>query len=99
MEEKETINIDGKMIGVIVILLLLVGSTFGMFFMDKSNKTSLPKQVIENKASTGLTGNQIRSNSGEMPEKCRLPSGQNVESWKEHLGHHSETRDCLEYFK
>lgn len=41
-------------------------------------------------------------NSGDslsnIPEKCRVPVGQDVESWKEHLGHHAETRECLNYF-
>lgn len=38
------------------------------------------------------------SSSG-IPERCQVPSGQDVEKWKEHLGHHAETRDCLKYFK
>ena len=36
--------------------------------------------------------------SGAMPEKCKLPAGQDVASWKEHLGHHAETQECLKYF-
>ncbi len=35
----------------------------------------------------------------DIPEKCQVPSGQDIESWKEHLGHHAETKDCLKYFK
>ena len=34
-----------------------------------------------------------------IPEECQAPSGQDIESWKEHLGHHAETKDCLKYFK
>ncbi len=97
MEEKDTITINGKTIGVIVILLLLVGSTFGMFFMDKSSKSSSSQSISNYKPSNGLNV-QTSTNLGEMPEKCRLPSGQNLESWKEHLGHHSETKECLQYF-
>ncbi len=33
-----------------------------------------------------------------IPEKCRPPSGEGISSWKEHLGHHAETRECLQYF-
>lgn len=98
MEEKETININGKTVGVVVILLLLLGSTFGMFFMDKKSNTSSSKPIVEYKGVSGLNV-QTESNLGEMPEKCKLPSGQNLESWKEHLGHHSETKECLQYFK
>lgn len=40
------------------------------------------------------------SESGNnMPEKCKLPTGQDINSWKEHLGHHDDTKDCLKYFK
>ena len=38
------------------------------------------------------------SSNNEIPEECRLPDGQDVEDWKEHLGHHSETQECLKYF-
>ena len=57
-------------------------------------------------ASTGLAhvgainGNVASDSSGEnIPEKCRPPAGQDAGSWKEHLGHHAETQDCLKYFK
>jgi hypothetical protein len=36
--------------------------------------------------------------SGNMPEKCKVPAGQDVASWKEHLGHHADTQECLKYF-
>mgnify|MGYP001610694182 FL=1 len=49
------------------------------------------------------TGNSINNAGGGdysgLPEKCRPPQGQDIQSWKEHLGHHEETRDCLNYFK
>lgn len=33
-----------------------------------------------------------------IPEKCKVPTGQDIKSWKEHLGHHAETKECLKYF-
>ena len=33
-----------------------------------------------------------------IPEECRPAAGQDITAWKEHLGHHAETRDCLKYF-
>lgn len=47
---------------------------------------------------SGNVGN-IQSDFGNIPENCRLPAGQDIDSWKEHLGHHSETKECLKYFK
>lgn len=38
-------------------------------------------------------------NFEKMPEECHPPSGQDVNSWIEHLGHHQETQYCLEYYK
>ena len=38
------------------------------------------------------------TSASDMPEKCKVPAGQDVAGWKEHLGHHAETRDCLEYY-
>ena len=47
------------------------------------------------------SGNSVQgeSSSSGMPEKCKVPAGQDVSSWKEHLGHHAETQDCLKYYK
>lgn len=47
-----------------------------------------------------LSGNAIGSGDSlsNIPEQCRVPAGQDVNSWKEHLGHHAETKDCLKYF-
>lgn len=48
---------------------------------------------------TGLSGNAVSQSSlDNIPEKCRVPAGQDLESWKEHLGHHGETKECLKYF-
>ena len=38
------------------------------------------------------------SDFGDIPEKCRVPAGQDANSWKEHLGHHADTQECLKYF-
>ena len=37
--------------------------------------------------------------SVNMPEECKVPQGQDIEAWKEHLGHHENTKYCLEYYK
>ena len=38
--------------------------------------------------------------SEEIPEACRLPEDRDdIESWKQHLGHHQNTLYCLEYYK
>ncbi len=71
----------------IVILFLLIVGTFGMFLLKSS-----PNNARSMAAQTGGV-------SEDIPEECRLPNGQDVESWKEHLGHHAETQECLQYFK
>lgn len=38
-------------------------------------------------------------NYGDIPEKCRPQAGYDLESWKEHLGHHADTQECLKYFR
>ena len=40
----------------------------------------------------------VSGSQDDIPEKCRVPAGQDVDSWKEHLGHHAETKECLQYF-
>ena len=85
-EKSSTIHISGKTIAVIGILLLLLAGTFGMFLLKSS----------PNNAESAVT--QSNSVSGEIPEKCRVPAGQDVNSWKEHLGHHADTKECLKYF-
>ena len=37
--------------------------------------------------------------SEKIPQECRLPQGQDLQSWKEHLGHHQNTLYCLDYYK
>ena len=86
-ENKDTVKVSGKAIAVIGILLLLLAGTFGMFFLKSSPNNAGPVAV------------QSNSVSGDIPEKCILPSGEDIISWKDHLGHHAETRECLKYFK
>lgn len=97
-EAKNTIHINGKVIAVIVILLLLIVSTFGMFFLGKMTSASSSKPATEYKGISGLANTQTDSKYADLPEKCRVPAGQDIASWKEHLGHHAETQDCLKYF-
>ncbi len=44
-----------------------------------------------------LTGKAV-AGQGSMPEKCQMPAGTTPEKWKEHLGHHAETQECLKYY-
>ena len=81
----DTINISGKKLAIIVIVLLLLSGTFAGFFIGHSKS---------NQDSPSNSQPQYQN----MPEKCRLPVGQDVNSWKEHLGHHEDTKDCLKYF-
>jgi hypothetical protein len=37
--------------------------------------------------------------SWDVPQECQKPAGQDIQSWKEHLGHHDNTKYCLDYFK
>ena len=85
--ENNTINISGKKIAVMGILLLLLAGAFGMFLLKSSQNN------------TESVATQSDSVSGDIPEKCRLPAGQDVNSWKEHLSHHSDLKECLKYFK
>ncbi len=71
--------------GVSLSLLFLIFTTFGFIHVG-----ALQSQQ-------GITGNSADVN-GNIPEKCQVPAGQDLASWKEHLGHHTETKDCLKYF-
>jgi len=73
-------------IAVIVVILLIFAS--------------LGFRITRNEAGgSGATGSGSYSNNyASLPEKCRPPAGQDIASWKEHLGHHAETQDCLQYF-
>jgi len=82
----DTINIFGKKLAIIVIIILLLSGTLVGFFIGYS------KNNLDSSSNSQL---QYQN----MPKKCRLPTGQDVNSWKEHLGHHEDTKECLKYFK
>ena len=78
-------KINGKIIiysTLILIVLLILFLNLGVISLN-SDKSSQ------------ITTSETNQN---IPEKCQVPSGQNIDSWKEHLGHHTETQDCLKYF-
>ena len=65
-------------------ILLLAMASFGFAHVGKLNS---------------VNGEAVFSGSSEsIPEKCQVPAGQDLASWKEHLGHHAETKECLQYF-
>ncbi len=66
-----------------ILLVIMILASFGFFHIGAFAQKAV------------ATGNIV---SGNMPEKCKPPAGQDLESWKEHLGHHAETRDCLKYY-
>jgi len=45
-----------------------------------------------------ISTENFEGTSSNMPEKCKVPAGQDLGSWLEHLGHHAETQECLKYF-
>lgn len=94
-ESKDTININGKVVGVLVILILLVSGTFGMFLLNEKEHTSSSNPTISNNNANTPTDSKY----SDLPEECRPPAGQDINAWKEHLGHHENTRECLQYFK
>lgn len=47
----------------------------------------------------GARSSESSKSYGNMPQECQKPANQDLESWKEHLGHHSNTLYCLDYFK
>lgn len=46
-----------------------------------------------------FNGNAVGGSYSNIPEKCKPAAGYDINSWKEHLGHHAETRECLKYFE
>ena len=81
-------EIDGKTIiyGIMIVLvLLLLLASFGVINFNFGKTTS---------ATEDTAGGEYSN----IPEKCRPPSGESISSWKEHLGHHADTQECLKYF-
>ena len=79
---------DKKLIlyGVVVVLVLLL------------LLVSLGAIKIKNLGKEGNANPSSFGNYANLPEKCKPTSGYTEESWKEHLGHHAQTQDCLKYF-
>ena len=69
-------------------LLVLLMTSFG--FAHLGSVSSINNIIEDDSAS--------QSSTSSIPEKSRLPAVQDLNSWKEHLGHHQETKDCLKYF-
>ena len=88
MENEETIEINGKLILyalAIAMILLLVLVSLGIVEINLGGKS---------------TGNSVGGGSySNLPEKCKPAAGYDIESWKEHLGHHAETQECFKYFE
>ena len=83
---KDTINISWKTVVIVVLVVLLFFGAFTAFFVMRSDNLK------------SVSSDSLDSSQDKIPEKCRLPVGEDVNSWKEHLGHHAETQECLNYF-
>lgn len=89
-------------IGLGVIVLLLFG-TFAMGRMnrrttsDTNDMTGYPESGMQSVDSSSEDLSKYRSE--DIPSDCRLPNYENnVNKWKEHLGHHENTLYCLDYY-
>lgn len=72
--------------GAIILVLLL---TLGVFVKFNSNGNSVKQD-----------SNLEKYRSEKIPQECRLPEYDNdLNGWKEHLGHHQNTLYCLDYYK
>lgn len=83
-----------------VMLLLLLMASFGLAHLGSSR---ISGNVIDSSADPMAghhsgTANNVQPGFENIPENCRPPIGQDINSWKEHLGHHQETKECLKYF-
>lgn len=86
MENSDSIEINGKLILyalAIAAILLLALVTLGIVDVNFDGKAN---------------GNAIGGSYNNLPEKCKPAAGYDIASWKEHLGHHAETQECLKYF-
>lgn len=69
-----------------VALLLLLTISFGFAHVGSINGNFV------------ADGTPSSAEYGSIPEKCRPQTGYDIDSWKEHLGHHANTKECLKYF-
>ena len=67
---------------ILLIVLLLLSISLGMINLSSDKQSQ----------SSGEESNE------NIPEKCQIPPGEDTDSWKEHLGHHAATKECLKYF-
>ena len=74
-----------------ILVLLLIGSIVlsSGILNRNTTKNSGPKQI---------NPELEKYRSEDIPEECRLPAGNDPESWKQHLGHHQNTLYCLDYY-
>lgn len=86
-------------------ILLLAASSFGLAHMGSITGFGISGGAVSDKSADSMAGHHEDSTSelsgsySDIPEKCRPPAGQDINSWKEHLGHHQETKECLRYFE
>ncbi len=78
--------------GIILFILLIIG-----IFLISSGLLSNKSNSNENNQQIDADLEKYRSES--IPEECRLPAGQDLQSWKEHLSHHQNTLYCLDYYE
>ena len=72
--------------GAIILISVLVVASF-LITLNAGNATK------------NSNGDLEKFRASNIPEECRLPAGNNdIDAWKEHLGHHQETKFCLYYF-
>ena len=85
-----------------VMFLILIMASFGLAHIGSNN--SITGNVIASSDpmaghhSGGSAGSATQSGFENIPQKCRPPQGQDLASWKEHMGHHTETQECVKYF-
>ncbi len=70
-----------------VALLFLVMASFGFAHIGSVNGNAV------------ASVSQSSEDYSNIPEKCRPQAGYDINSWKDHLGHHAETQECLKYFE
>ena len=91
----------------VVFVLLLAMASFG--FVNFGSAGTITGMAVAQSSvdsvdsmaghhSGGAVADNVQSGSGNIPENCRPPAGQDIASWKEHLGHHEDTKECLKYF-
>ena len=76
---------------IILVALLVIGIIFGSAILNKN--------TAKDSGSNQINSELEKYRSGSIPEECRLPEGQDLQGWKEHLGHHQNTLYCLDYYK